>query len=636
MISLNNIALHFGGHQIFNGISLSIGQKEKIALIGPNGVGKSTLLKVLYGEVGNFTGSVSIPKGDTIGYLAQHLKDVSSMTVRERASEAFAEVKELEVRVSEIESKLSDPELTDYEKKVEELVSLSERLEVIKSKDQDQQIELILKGLGFEPGEFDRPLDELSGGWKMRVELARLLLQRPSLLLLDEPTNHLDIVSIQWLEQFLLTYSGSFILISHDKLFLDNVTTRTVEIKKGKLKDAKLNYTAYIERAEEEKLRNNKAFAQQQKQIEHTEQLINKFRAKKNKAAFAQSLIKKLDKMDKLELDEDVLKTIRLRFPPAPRSGKVVLEAKDLGKSYDKGPVLQGVDLHIGRGEKIALVGKNGIGKSTLLKVLIGGEPHDGEAILGHNVEVGYFAQDSPEKLDQNKTVFSTIDDQAVGDVRKQVRAILGSFLFSGEDADKKVSVLSGGEKTRLALCQLLLSAKNFLVLDEPTNHLDIYAKEVLKNALLDYDGTLLIVSHDRELLHGLTDRVYQIVDGSIKVHHGDLYDHLHKFKEGVIEAESTKRESVPSENKIAHQKRKEIDKKVRKLKSAIGKLELKIEQLEKRLKLLEIEMADIDHTDQAKVQGAYMGYDELKRELSEAMAEWEGKVEELTALTEE
>lgn len=632
MITLSDISLHFGGTQLFDGISLSIGDREKIALIGHNGAGKSTLLKVIYGLHKNFTGNVAIPKGETIGYLAQHLDAVEGLTVKERAAQAFLEALEVEQRITSIEGQLTNPDISDYEELVEELVSLTERLSVIKSADQDQRIEQILKGLGFSEQMFDMPMAELSGGWKMRVELAKLLLQRPNLLLLDEPTNHLDIVSIQWLEKFLLDYSGSFVLISHDKLFLDNVTNRTVEIKYGKIKDAKLNYTAYLERAEEEKLRNNKAFVQQQKQIEHTQELINKFRAKKNKAAFAQSLIKKLDKMDRLELDDDALRSIRLRFPPAPRSGKVVLEVEGLGKRYDKDPVLENVDLMIGRGEKIALVGKNGIGKSTLLKTLIGKESHEGNVSLGHNVELGYFAQDSPEKLDPKKTVFETIDDQAVGDVRKQVRSILGSFLFSGEDADKRVSVLSGGEKTRLALCQLLLSAKNLLVLDEPTNHLDIQAKEVLKNALLDYDGTLIIVSHDRDLLHGLTDRVYQIVDGGIKIHHGDLYEHLHKFLEGPLENTSKKQSAPPSEKKKNHQKKRANEKKAKKLKSSISKLEGTIDQLEKRIALLEKEMADMDQTDPDKLQGALAGYEELKRQLGEAMKEWEAKSDELSA----
>jgi len=625
--------LHFGGHQLFDGISLSIGDREKIALIGPNGAGKSTLLKVITGEVSNYSGTLSIPKGQSIGYLAQHLEVQKDISIRERAGEAFQEAQELERKITALEDQLSDPELEDHEKVVAELVSYTERLAIVSSNDQVQQIEQILKGLGFEPNMFDSPIKELSGGWKMRVELARLLLQKPDLLLLDEPTNHLDIVSILWLEQFLKNYTGSFLLISHDKLFLDNVTKRTIELKRGKLKDARLSYTAYMDRAEEEKQRNNKSFAQQQKQIEHTEELINKFRAKKNKAAFAQSLIKKLDKMDRLELDDDALRSIRLRFPPAPRAGKVVLEAKGLGKSYDKGPVLSDVDLVIGRGEKIALVGKNGIGKTTLLKALINKESHDGEVNLGHNVELGYFAQDSPEQLDPKKTVFSTIDDQAVGDVRKQVRAILGSFLFSGEDAEKRVSVLSGGEKTRLALCQLLLSAKNLLVLDEPTNHLDIQAKEVLKNALLDFDGTLLIVSHDRELLHGLTDRVYQIVDGDIKIHHGDLYDHLHKFLDAPIEAKPIKKQGLPSEQNKTHQKKKENNKKVRKIRSGIRILESKIDQLEKRIALLEVEMSGLDHSDQGNIEGTYVGYNELKHELSEAMKDWEGKVEMLSAM---
>lgn len=617
---------------MFDGISLGIADREKIALIGHNGAGKSTLLKVLNGEHTNYTGSISVPKGESIGYLAQHLDAGEQLTVKERAGQAFQEAQSLEGRISAIEGQLTDPEIDNYTELVEELVSLTERLSVVKSADQDQRTEQVLKGLGFTQSMFDMPMDELSGGWKMRVELAKLLLQRPSLLLLDEPTNHLDIVSIQWLEQFLLDYTGSFVLISHDKLFLDNVTNRTIEIKNGKVRDAKLNYSAYLERAEEEKLRNNKAFAQQQKQIEHTEQLINKFRAKKNKAAFAQSLIKKLDKMDRLELDDDTLRSIRLRFPPAPRSGKVVLEAKNLGKSYDKGPVLQGVDLMVGRGEKIALVGKNGIGKSTLLKTLIGQESHEGEVSLGHNVELGYFAQDSPEKLDPKKTVFETIDDLAVGEVRKQVRGILGSFLFSGEDSEKRVSVLSGGEKTRLALCQLLLSAKNLLVLDEPTNHLDIQAKEVLKNALLDFDGTLIIVSHDRDLLHGLTDRVYQIVDRSIKVHHGDLYDHLHKFREGPM-ANSEKKVAKASASKEHHQRKKADSKRMRKLRSNIRKLEESIGQLEKRKALLEEEMAAMDQSDPKKVQGALIGYKELDRELDAAMTDWQQNSEELQQL---
>ena len=643
MITIGGLSVHFGSRELFSRISFFIGPRDRIGLVGKNGAGKSTLLKTLAGLQLPSEGSIALQRGTTVGYLAQEMPHREQYTVYEEASTAFTEVKRLEARLEELTVAITDhPDYTsdDYSNKLEELEETSHRLELLGSGNMEEKIEKVLKGLGFKSSDMERPLREFSGGWKMRVELGKILLQNPDLLLLDEPTNHLDIESIEWLEEFLVDYPGAIVLISHDRTFLDNVTNRTVEISKGKIYDYKFSYSKYLVQREGEIERQEAAAKNQQKYIEDTQKLIDKFRAKKDKAAFAQTLIRKLDKLEKIEVDDFDGTKVRIAFPPSPHAGKIILEGNKLGKAYGNLRLFEGLDVMINRGEKIALVGKNGVGKSTLIRMIMKQEEHEGDFRLGYSVNVGYYAQNQSDELDGNKTVFETIDDEAVGDMRKNVRGILGAFLFSGDDVDKKVKVLSGGEKARLAFCKLLLQPYNFLVLDEPTNHLDLASKDVLKQAIQKYDGTVLVVSHDRDFLHELTSIVYEILPDRMRIWPGDVLDFLKEKKaESIAAFERNKaskamrddrpqmvvpakaEEAVPA---ISREEAKEQEKQKKKQQQQIQKVEKQIEEAEAEIKRLDEVIAALDYTNADHANAQLAIYAEKKKVLDQLFAEWE------------
>ena len=650
MLSISNLSVHFGQRTLFENIDLFIGQRERVGLVGRNGAGKSTLLKIISGLQSPTQGNVSMPKDAQIGYLPQEMQHNENATILEEAMAAFEETQRLEERVDALTKELSertDYESLEYTRLIEDLTSANERIDLLGGASQEEQVQRILQGLGFMASDMSRTMSEFSGGWKMRVELAKLLLRSPELLLLDEPTNHLDLESIQWLESFLQQSGSSILLISHDRAFLDNLTTRTIEITPIKLFDHKSSYTKYQVWREDERMRQEQAFKNQQKYIEETEVLINKFRAKKNKAAFAQSLIKKLDKLERIEVDASDKADLRFRFPAAPRSGKVSIEAKQLSKSFGDLEVFQNVDFILPRKQKVALVGKNGAGKTTLTRIFMEMEPAQGSMTIGHNVDIGYYAQNQAEELDGNLTVFETLDEVAVGEIRKRLRSILGSFLFSGEDADKKVRVLSGGEKARLALCKLLLHPYNLLILDEPTNHLDIRAKEVLKGALKAYDGTLIIVSHDRDFLSDLTEMVYEVTPNGLKQYIGDIKQFLHEKHATSIRAYESKKGSTvanpgaatsnkkqeTTSNKETYSARKERERTERKLKNAIKKYETRVQEKEAETKLLDTEMASIDADDRQKLTELAYQYEAVQQALYDAIEKWTKATEQLESL---
>jgi ATP-binding cassette subfamily F protein 3 len=649
MVTIGNLSVYFGSRTLFSKIGFFIGPRDRIGLVGKNGAGKSTMLKTLAGIQKPNEGSVVLTRGATVGYLPQEMHHQLEATVYEEASSAFMEVQRLKERVEELTVLISDhPDYTsdDYADKLDELSESSHRLELLGSANMEEKIEKVLKGLGFQSSDMQRQMKEFSGGWKMRVELGKILLQNPDLLLLDEPTNHLDIESIEWLEDFLVDYPGAIVLISHDRTFLDNVTNRTIEISKGKIYDYKFAYSKYeVQRADEVE-RQEAAARNQQKYVEDTQKLIDKFRAKKNKAAFAQSLIKKLDKLEDIEVDDFDSTKVRINFPPAPHAGKIIMEGQGLGKAYSELRLFKGVDMQIVRGQKIALVGKNGVGKSTLIRMIMGKESHEGELRKGYSVEVGYYAQNQSDELDPNKTVFETIDDAAVGDIRKGVRNLLGAFLFGGDDIDKKVKVLSGGEKARLALCKLLLQPYNFLVMDEPTNHLDLASKEVLKQALQRFDGTLLVVSHDRDFLNGLTSMVYEIQPNRLFEWEGDVLDFLKEKK-----AESIR---LFEKNKVEEKKKveaakvlettatasvsnavnsKETEKQKKKLQNQLQKLEREIESFESKIAEMDEVVANLDYSKADEANATLAQYNSLKQKLDETMKEWENVGSEIDAI---
>jgi ATP-binding cassette subfamily F protein 3 len=648
MVTVGNLSIFFGSRELFSKISFFIGPRDRIGLVGKNGAGKSTLLKTLAGIQTPNEGSISLTRGSTVGYLPQEMHHNEDASVYEEASKAFAEVQRLRDRMEELTVAITDHHdytSDDYGNKLEELEEVAHRLEVLGSGNLEEKIEKVLKGLGFKSEDMTRPMKEFSGGWKMRVELGKILLQNPDLLLLDEPTNHLDIESIEWLEEFLIDYQGAIVLISHDRTFLDNVTIRTIEISKGKAYDYKFSYSKYIVQRQDEIERQEREAKNQQKYIEDTQKLIDKFRAKKDKAAFAQTLIRKLEKLDKVEVDDFDGNKVRIQLQPAPHAGKIIIEGHKLGKAYGTLRLFENVDLTIARGEKIALVGKNGVGKSTIIRMIMGKEQHEGEFTPGYSVNIGYYAQNQADELDGNKTVFETIDDEAVGEIRKNVRTILGSFLFGGDDIDKKVKVLSGGEKARLAFCKLLLQPYNFLVLDEPTNHLDLASKEVLKQALQKYDGTMLVVSHDRDFLHGLTNIVYEIKPDRMRIWEGDVLDFLKEKKaESIAEFERFKQEKKSEDRRVEEKKAeiveikpqesnepvlsreelKEQEKRAKKLQNQLQKIEKDIEQKEAELKTLEDQVAQLDYTDQEKAQRTLSAYESKKKEVEALYANWE------------
>lgn len=643
MISINSVTVSFGGFSLYEDISFLVNQRDRIGLAGKNGAGKSTLLKILAGMQQPTKGDVSKPTGCTLGYLPQDMVHNLGKTVFDETATAFQELKALEKRLDEINHALAtrtDYESDAYMNLITELNEVNERYDIIGGGSVEAEIEKTLLGLGFERKDFTRLTDEFSGGWRMRIELAKILLQRPNVLLLDEPTNHLDIESIQWLEEFLKNYYGAVIMVSHDKAFLDNITNRTIEISMGRIYDYKANYSKYLVLRKERREQQEAAAKNQQKYIDKTQQLIDTYRAKASKASFAQSLIKKLDKLEIIEVDDEDTSAIRFYFPPAPRSGKVVVEAANLTKKYGDKVIFSDVDYMIEREEKIAFVGRNGEGKSTMLKLVNGIEKYEGTLNIGHNVKIGYYAQNQAETLDGERTVFQTIDDIAVGDIRKNVRTLLGSFLFSGEDVDKKVKVLSGGEKARLAMCKLLLEPYNLLILDEPTNHLDMRSKDVLKSALLKYDGTLLVVSHDRDFLQGLTNRVFEFRNGKVKQHIGDVNEYLSARKiENLAELEVkakkqeakplVKQQAVEEKARIDHEARKQQEKELKTLKNAIGKSEREIERLEGEIKAFDDKLADPAQYQQVMNDKAlFSKYEGLKKQLEDEMNKWE----ELTA----
>lgn len=641
MLNLSALGVHFGQRTLFEKLDLFIGKRERVGLVGRNGAGKSTLLKIIAGVQTPSEGVVSTPNDYRMGYLPQEMDHNESATILEEASSAFQEVQDLESTIDRITKDLgerTDYESLEYARLIESLTDANARLDLIGGGNTEEQVQRILQGLGFRVEDMNRTLSEFSGGWKMRVELAKLLLIAPDLLLLDEPTNHLDIESIEWLEGFLKQSPSAILLISHDRAFLDNLTTRTIEITPNKLFDHKASYSKFQVWREEERIRQEQAYKNQQKYIEDTEQLINKFRAKKNKAAFAQSLIRKLDKMDRIEVDALDKAEIRFRFPPAPRSGKVAIRAAGLRKAFGPQEVFRDLDFTLARQEKVALVGKNGAGKTTLTRIFLGQESHDGELEIGHNVDIGYYAQNQAEELDGNLTVFETLDEVAVGDVRKNLRGLLGAFLFSGEDVDKKVKVLSGGEKARLAMCKLLLHPYNLLILDEPTNHLDIRAKDVLKEALKAFDGTLIVVSHDRDFLSGLTDLVYEVQPQGLKQYIGDIRAFLHEKHAASIRAfeagghkqagkdkarENEKNKSV-TKQKESYAERKAQEKELKRLKNSIAKLERAIEEAEARLAALQDEISNLSEADRGKMTALAYEHAEIEAKMQTHLDQWE------------
>lgn len=647
MLSINNLTLHFGQRTLFNGVNIFVGERECLGLTGKNGAGKSTLLRCIAGKVNATEGTISLPRDTTIGFLEQEMHHNDDRTVMEEASAAFEEIQRLETLIEKYTQEITnrtDYESEDFQRTIDRLSEANDRLNLLGGANMQERTQRILQGLGFLATDMDRKLREFSGGWKMRVELAKLLLRNPDLLLLDEPTNHLDIESIEWLEEFLKTYAGAIILISHDKTFLDALTKRTVEITTNRVYDFKGNYSRYMAWRAEEIERQEQSFKNQQKYIEDTQKLIDKFRAKKNKAAFAQSLIKKLDKLERLEPDEFENASLNFRFPPAPRSGKVVFTAEQLKKSYGDLEVFENIDIIVGRQEKVALVGKNGAGKSTFSRILIGKESFEGAFQIGHNVEIGYYAQNQADELNPEKSVFETLDDEAEGEIRKNLRALLGAFLFSGEDVDKKVKVLSGGEKARLALCKLLLQPYNFLILDEPTNHLDMRSKDVLKSALQAYDGTMLIVSHDRDFLSDLTEMVYEVTPHGLRQYIGDIRNFLNQRKAQSIAAyEADKQYKKTTEvvveakkPQLSHAEKKEQERERRIARNRVTKLETQIEEMEAEIAKLDQQMLELDFTDAETSGKVIASYDELKIKLSELVSSWEEAEEIATNLEAE
>ena len=646
MISLNNISVSFSGIDLFKEISLVINERDRIGLVGKNGVGKSTLLKIILNKQEPDTGSVSIPEGRKIGYLPQEMYFEGSQTIWSETLKAFAELNDLKRRDLEIQKELTertDYESDGYQQIIDELGAIHMRLEVIDDGKSDQKAEQILLGLGFHRDDFQRNIHEFSGGWQMRVELAKLILMQPDLLLLDEPTNHLDIDSILWLEDFFKEYPGALMMISHDRMFLDNITNRTVEIVKGKIYDYSVSYSKFVSLRQERIDQQKAAFDNQQKYIAQQERFIERFKAKNTKASQARSKQKQLDKIEKIEIDDTDDSRIRFRFPQAPRSGDVALKARDVLKKYDNNVVFSKVDFDIFRGERVAFVGRNGQGKSTLVKMIVGDERGEGELVLGHNVEIGYYAQIQEKTLDHEARVEQIIENEATGDDAKisRVRALLGAFLFGQDDYDKKVKVLSGGEKSRLALAKLLLKKCNLLILDEPTNHLDISAKETLKQALLEYNGTLIVVSHDREFLQGLTDRTFEFYDGKVKEHIGTIDDFLanyqiQSFRE--FEGAKTKKELAPPktvvpvvESGLSNKDRKEKEKEWKRLKNSVASLEQKIEQTELEIQSMEQVMMDPQKA-QAN-QEVFFKHSESQKRLEEYMHRWEKASKDLDEL---
>ena len=633
MISIQNLSIHFTGQDLFTDINFMIREKDRIGLVGKNGAGKTTLIRIIAGLEQPSHGDVVMSDDVTIGYLPQEKNIHSTKTVLEETMTAFEEYHQIEKKLAQLQDELSqrtDYESDSYQKLCERMSALNERLTLIGGHSAEGEAEQILVGLGFDHEDMIREMNEFSNGWQMRVELAKILLRKPKLLLLDEPTNHLDIESIQWLEGYLKNYYGAIFMVSHDRAFLDHITIRTIEISGGKIYDYKCAYTEFVERREERIDMQKAAFDNQQREIKEIEAFIERFRYKATKAKQVQSRVKQLERMDIVEIDDRDKSVMHFKFPPAPHSGKVTLELNHVSKSYGEKNVLNDINLLIPRGEKIAFVGRNGEGKSTLAKIICGVLDHTGEVKLGHEVKIGYYAQNQQDMLDPEKTVFETLDDVATGDMRVKVKSLLGAFLFSGETIDKKVKVLSGGEKARLSLAKMLLFPTNLLVLDEPTNHLDMLSKDILKSALIQFDGTLIVVSHDRDFLQGLTTKVYEFRKPHIKEYIGDIYDFLEEKRlkelDDLNRQQKSQQQTTPvvSQNKIDYEAKKRDDREKKRVEKEIKKLEEQIDALEKELADLDEVMANPTAHPDAKIDDDfYWNYGKKKEELQFLIDKW-------------
>ena len=643
MISVENLSLYFGAQNVFNNVSFMINKRDKIGLVGKNGSGKSTLLKLLTNNLTPNEGNVTTLKNVVVGYLEQDIDFEDKYSLIEDMHKVFSNLEKYKTDLNNINKEIierTDYESPEYLELINQLSITEEKLRMEGGYDSDVKISRVLKGLGFKESDFNKHTSEFSGGWRMRIELAKILLKNPDVLLLDEPTNHLDIVSIIWLESWLQNYTGAIVLVSHDKRFLDSVINRTIEVSFSKINDYKANYAKYLNLRKDRQEKQIQAKKNQDKHIIQTKMLINKFRAKKNKAAFAQTLIKKLEKLEIIEVEKEDVTNLNFRFPPAPHSGKITFRMKNISKSYGETEVLKNVSLEINRGEKIAFVGKNGEGKTTLAKIIVSEIEHTGLAKFGHNVEFGYYAQNQEKFLDPDKTILQTIEEAEKTDSNLKIRDILGSFLFSSDDVNKKISVLSGGERARVSLCKLLLSPVNFLIMDEPTNHLDIISKDVLKRALINYDGSLIIISHDRDFLQGLSEKIYEFKNKNIKEYIGDVntfleakkledLDHMNIIKNPI----STKIKK-DSQQKISYHKRKELDSNIRKFKKRITKLESEITEIEEKKKKIDLQLADpAKFQELSKEKDFFKNYESLTTEIKEKEEEWEKLFLELNKL---
>ena len=644
MISLDNLTVSYGGWTLFDNISFLINPKDRIGLVGKNGAGKTTLLRIITGEQQPTSGAVTINGECTIGYLPQTMRVADTTTPVGETAKAFDEVLRLEAEIESLTREIAertDYESADYEQLLHRLNDAQDRYHILGGETRDADIEKTLLGLGFKREDFGRATSEFSGGWRMRIELAKLLLRRPSIFLLDEPTNHLDIESIQWLEEYLKNYNGAVLLISHDRAFLDNVTNRTVELSLGKITDYKVPYSKYVVLRAERRAQQLAAYENQQRMIEKTEEFIEKFRYKPTKSNQVQSRIKQLERLERLEVEEEDLATLNIKFPPAPRSGQIVAEINEAGMSFGSKHVFSGANFTIEKGDRIAFVGRNGEGKTTLARMLVGQlTPTEGSIRIGANVNIGYYAQNQDDLMDGEFTVYDTLDRVAVGDIRTRLRDILGAFLFRGEDIDKKVKVLSGGERARLAMARMMLEPRNLLVLDEPTNHMDMRSKDILKNAILKYDGTVVVVSHDREFLDGMVDKVYEFRDGGVKEYLGGIYYFLEKRKleslqdierrdpspksaaakgpaKGAAPDEAAK--AVPS-GKASYEQRKEQEKLLRKLRRNVETIEAGLAEIEKQIAAYDAKFAAATEYNEAD----YRDYNDLKARYDHQMHEWE------------
>ena len=647
MISLDNLTVSYGGWTLFDNISFLINPKDRIGLVGRNGAGKTTLLRIITGEQQPTSGAVTLNGDCTIGYLPQTMRVADTTTLVEETAKAFEEVLRLEAEIEALTREIAertDYESASYEQLLHRLNDAQDHYHILGGETRDADIEKTLLGLGFKRSDFGRATSEFSGGWRMRIELAKLLLRRPSIFLLDEPTNHLDIESIQWLEEYLKNYNGAVLLISHDRAFLDNVTNRTVELSLGKITDYKVSYSKYVVLRAERRAQQMAAYENQQRMIEKTEEFIEKFRYKPTKSNQVQSRIKQLERLDRLEIEEEDLATLNIKFPPAPRSGQIVAEISEAGMSFGEKHVFSGANFVIEKGDRIALVGRNGEGKTTLARMLIGQlTPTEGSVRLGANVNIGYYAQNQDDLMDGDFTVYDTLDRVAVGDIRTRLRDILGAFLFRGEDIDKKVKVLSGGERARLAMARMMLEPRNLLVLDEPTNHMDMRSKDILKNAIMKYDGTVVVVSHDREFLDGMVEKVYEFRDGGVKEYLGGIYYFLEKRKlESLQEVE---RRDAPAKTpakgdepkpavsgKLSYEQKKEQEKQLRKAKKVVETIEAELADIEKRIAEYDAKFATAAEYDEA----GYKAYNELKNRYEHQMHEWEKASYELELIEEQ